>query len=1260
MDISSHAQFSVQQLFKLAEVFPSKRSGLGVDKQQHFRTIRVSLAVSGQSPVESGFRSKLRKLSPMLENLPDYPQARHLAEALWRKEGQARGAALIVGAGVSTMAQIASEDTPKPPLWSDLAKSLRERLYPTNLDFAPSDSLRLAQEFQSYFGQAALNAHLREQIADSAWFPSPTHKRLLQLPWADVLTTNYDTLLERAAAEILAPAYDLVKSATDLVHARQPRIVKLHGSIGDDTPLVLTEEDYRTYPRRNAAMVNLARQVFIENELCLLGFSGADPNFMQWTGWVRDNLHGSHRKIYLVGVLHLSPPSRRLLEERNIAPIDLTPLVQGLPRSEQHAAATALLLEFLEQTKPTPAYEWKLDNQPINAFVQADTQDERDRLAALEKLRIRTERWHKERLQYPGWAVGPAKYRRRLAESCRSASQDMIRALDSLEGSEKASFLTEFVWRCRKAFCCPSDEQRQCLERFLQGDESVALSASQVDCGLLVLITYRESGNSTRFAALESRLQRAQLTPDQRSCLSYERALCARDLMRLEDLRTLLENVEGEDPMWKLRRAALACDLNMWDYARQQWLQANIDIRRREQADRHSIWVRSRRALLDFVSMGDRESRKNGSYAESRVRSIQDRISHCDPWEYVEEAREAIQRVHDARQKVRDETRQLAFSPGTFLNYHIYSAPIAGAREIRQGIQRWTDWAGIPSRFKEWSLPNLVTESLALAPEPSLLWMVQMVRGLYGSKDSYLNRNITRLTVAKLPKEVRDEAISALLNACEFWRMRIARESDVDAVRANQESLGKAMSVLARLIVAADAQTAQHSLEFAFNLAENNRDIEWRQYEALADLFEGSISALPLHNTALALRCASLPLASELSGKLMERLWPEPAQWLTRFDVDQGAKLSPVNTGRIEQLLGIAGMSGSARTDALTRLSALLSLGLLSPEQKITFGEALWSKRDEGTSQLPSESPFQIRALRDLPAPHSVDVVSLIRERLFTTNTRPNDETILEIVAIARGPNSVLPISTTAAEMFDHYLQPHPWVRMWLDGSPDEPPYLIRLRRDWLGLAIGRSLVPAMDASQLTTKRLNKLLERMDATGSASAVTALPHFAAAHPVEVGRLFYRVQVALLGAVSGDVAGGAEAVRIWLGNDNLRACLSTDQVFHLHELLFTALTAISSQSALEVVKTAHEVLAKNLDPANVGRLTNATQLLLKRTQPDHVQLGADGEAYFSLVRAEVLRMTKTLMDTGQVKGDELQAAIDESRADPLPEIRFAFAN
>ena len=103
---------------------------------------------------------------------------------------------------------------------------------------------------------------------------------LLELPWTDVLTTNWDTLLERASESTVDYSYEVVRTEADLTYAKSPRIVKLHGTIGDAGPLIFAEEDYRTYPAKYAAFVNFARQVFIENELCLVGFSGDDPKLL--------------------------------------------------------------------------------------------------------------------------------------------------------------------------------------------------------------------------------------------------------------------------------------------------------------------------------------------------------------------------------------------------------------------------------------------------------------------------------------------------------------------------------------------------------------------------------------------------------------------------------------------------------------------------------------------------------------------------------------------------------------------------------------------------------------------------------------------------------------------------------------------------------------------------------------------------------------------------------------------------------------------
>jgi len=208
-----------------------------------------------------------------LSNLPDYPALQQLGRALWRN-GSTRGAALLVGAGFSKNAVVAGEDSAQPPLWFELNKALVAELYPGAEDCAPTGALRIAEEYRTYFGQAALDDFIRKRFPDRAWSPGALHASLLELPWSDVLTTNWDTLLEKAAAESMDSTYEVVRSESDLPHARAPRIVKLHGTIGDSGPLIFAEEDYRTYPTKHAAFVNLARQIFIENELCLLGFSG--------------------------------------------------------------------------------------------------------------------------------------------------------------------------------------------------------------------------------------------------------------------------------------------------------------------------------------------------------------------------------------------------------------------------------------------------------------------------------------------------------------------------------------------------------------------------------------------------------------------------------------------------------------------------------------------------------------------------------------------------------------------------------------------------------------------------------------------------------------------------------------------------------------------------------------------------------------------------------------------------------------------------
>lgn len=215
----------------------------------------------------------------------DFQDAIHLeriATALHTK-GDVGRAAVMIGAGMSANAipRNGLRDA-RFPTWRKLGEALVAGLYPAALSEAArrvvaarasstSGALRLAEEYEAAHGRAALEQLLIAAIPDANFDPGPLHHLLLKLPWSDVFTTNYDTLLERAAQDIPYRRYDVVKAAFELAAARRPRLVKLHGSFPSSGPFVVTEEDFRTYPVRSAAFVNRAagirREQFLSDRI---------------------------------------------------------------------------------------------------------------------------------------------------------------------------------------------------------------------------------------------------------------------------------------------------------------------------------------------------------------------------------------------------------------------------------------------------------------------------------------------------------------------------------------------------------------------------------------------------------------------------------------------------------------------------------------------------------------------------------------------------------------------------------------------------------------------------------------------------------------------------------------------------------------------------------------------------------------------------------------------------------------------------------
>jgi hypothetical protein len=292
-----------------------------------------------------------------------------LRRDLWvgREFGQA---AVMIGAGFSRNAEKTQPSAPDFPLWTTVAEMMYQDLYPPATDPPSSDyetaklratsgtgAVRLASEYEAAFGMIRLDALLLRAIRDDAYIPGEIHRLLLTLPWSDVFTTNYDTLLERARSSIVDRRYDLLLTSADIPGRMKPRIIKLHGSFPSHRPFIMTEEDFRTYPQRFAPFVNTVQQSIMENSFCLLGFSGDDPNFLYWSGWVRDNLGVSASNIYLCGLLNLTDSQKALLRRRNVTPIDLSPLFPA-SMANRHANAIRWFLLSLLNGSPPDARNW--------------------------------------------------------------------------------------------------------------------------------------------------------------------------------------------------------------------------------------------------------------------------------------------------------------------------------------------------------------------------------------------------------------------------------------------------------------------------------------------------------------------------------------------------------------------------------------------------------------------------------------------------------------------------------------------------------------------------------------------------------------------------------------------------------------------------------------------------------------------------------------------------------------------------------------
>jgi hypothetical protein len=434
-------------------------------------------------------------------------------------------ASVMVGAGFSKNADVV-DDEASAPNWEELAVSMFEALYQKPEDEAEIKSweiqkikktsgknvLKLAEEYKSVFGRNKLNKFIEANINDDRYIPGDLHKKLLSLNWRDVFTTNYDTLLERTIDKINVKFnYKILTSQNDLPGSTHPRIIKLHGSVDSAKHYIICEEDYRTYPVQFAPLVNTVQQAMLETQLCLIGFSGDDPNFLSWLGWLRDNMGENCPTIYLVGLFqNMSAAEKMTLESQNITVVDLGDMFKG--EVGHREALDAFLDKLINYGKekgkifePDP-YKFKVHSFDFHKTIDDEYFEVMDKY--LTRIKEKTN----------GYLAFPNDHE---ASGFTESLKHHLSAFLKLEPSKsRISLLSKMVYLLRRGYIILEDFEAMKIQTLLDiiPEEELktekALVSSWSEVALYLLEMYRIDGRNEDYEALLTRVENMTLKLD--------------------------------------------------------------------------------------------------------------------------------------------------------------------------------------------------------------------------------------------------------------------------------------------------------------------------------------------------------------------------------------------------------------------------------------------------------------------------------------------------------------------------------------------------------------------------------------------------------------------------------------------------------------------------------------------------------------------------------------------------------------------------
>lgn len=1250
---------------------------------------------------------------------PDIANVGVIRDALWRHKTTGN-ASVMIGSGFSRNADPISPSARSMPNWKQMAKELCEPLYGGDGNrvnaalqetLGISGALRLAQEYQTAFGLGALNAKIREIVPDNDYRPSDLHKRLLRLRWADVFSTNWDTLLERSCPDALERSYDVVRTIEDIPYATRPRIVKLHGTFPGHAPFIFTEEDYRTYPVRFAPFVNLVQQSMMETTFCLLGFSGDDPNFLHWSGWVRDNLGERAPKIYLVGWLELSAHRRRMLEQRNVMPIDLSalPKAKDWPRAQRHRYATDWFLNALEAGEPYDNTSWPAPkSQPPLASPHLgdiprsegaltvaepfaaphETSDEERRVELLKTVGI----WAHNRRLYPGWLIAPTHVRDQLWTQTTRWLPEINAVLPKLSAFETLQVLSELAWRLNRClfpfytdFEIASYAAIESVNRIseLVGDAPIPADCDWSDllfcCDELAMALARRArhvGDSKGFErALAYLAEEAIHSADVRHAMHYERCLWALTNGQLHALNVLLDSwiLQTDDTLWLMRKAGLLAEMRDHKRACAVLEMVLTQTRRTRRRDIDDIVSMSRESWSLFLALAYSPDRSFGEGSELSTELLKKpsqrwrelAVVECDA---VTEYQTLIRQLQYAPMTHPNETRRRGFdADAEGVTYHLSSGVPEGLRAA-YAMMFLADETGIPPSVNHGRLflEGLIAASRALAKyEP---WLASSVAVRTGDKavieDVFSRKRIAAMSEALILR-LHDNVYQRATYGLSVLGAAIKRDFEGEQLTAT------AIEVLSRvaLRLTGDRLVQLWNQAAAFYRSPTVRQLSTLLGESVSNLMGRVLEALPRSELqALLPKIFALPLVNELGLRADEiRLKDAVALMPESFkpaEADTSLPRSPEWSAIIAHLIDAAsGSDHSNRSVATFRLFRLWKWNRLTPGEVTEFAEVLWTPDQISENGLPAHTHFMVSSFLTLPAPSEVDrkervtkyIIRLVEERERDVDQRLEAIGLLFDEADRMNMMYDLPQSTKNAllKLIDEWASMRP-----SQGRPAFFTFAEDRNANQALRAIGPILLKIQISEEIKVKILTKV-DELDARRESSvhAYPLYPYLIRLFPDDAGQLILRIRHGLASDSEREARSAAFALYKWT-QDGMNL---PDQIKLPEQDLFREIGIAIAARRTAILRSALDIARWLFDggPQEIARTVAADCYYGLDALYQEVSYEQDDPSFdVPSIRAACVRLAGAMEKAG-FYNDTINAWIKVAENDPLPEVRFALS-